>query len=107
MLTEQLIATTAVEACSAQLGVIGDDSLADLEVFDLWSNRGDYADGFVAGDQRELNKLVKDQCTMSAYSGKTYLGNEFTLVDVKISATNATGLDLDLMRGWSVRFPAN
>lgn len=54
VLTEQLIPTTAVEACSAQLGVIGDDSLADLEVFDLGSNGGDYADGFVAGDQREL-----------------------------------------------------
>lgn len=54
MLTEQLIPTTAEEACSAQLGVIGDDSLADLEVFDLGSNGGDYADGFVAGDQREL-----------------------------------------------------
>lgn len=54
VLTEQLIPTTAEEACSAQLGVIGDDSLAVLEVFDLGSNGGDYADGFVAGDQREL-----------------------------------------------------
>lgn len=44
---------------------------------------------------------------MSACGGKTCLGNEFTLVDVKISATNTTGLDLDLMRVWSVRFPAN
>jgi hypothetical protein len=50
VLTEQLITTTAVEACSAQLGVIGDDSLANLEVFDLGSNGGDNADSFVAGD---------------------------------------------------------
>ena len=54
MLAEQLIATTTVEACSAQLGIIGDDSLADLEVFNLRSNGGDYAHGLVAGDQREL-----------------------------------------------------
>lgn len=54
MLTEQLITTTAVEACSAQLGVIGDDSLADLEVFDFGPNGGDNADGFMTGDQREL-----------------------------------------------------
>lgn len=54
VLTEQLVATTAVEACSAQLGVIGDDSLANFEVFDLGSNGRDNADGFVAGDQREL-----------------------------------------------------
>lgn len=39
--------------------------------------------------------------------GNMYLGNEFTLVDVQVSATNTTGLDLDLMRVWSVRFPAN
>lgn len=65
MLTEQLVATTAVEACSAQLGVIGDDSLADLEVFDLGSNGGDYADGLVAGDQRELwtvNTPMRNEC---------------------------------------------
>lgn len=54
MLTEQLITTTAVEACSAQLGVVGDDSLADLKVFDLGSNGGDNANGLMARDQREL-----------------------------------------------------
>jgi hypothetical protein len=26
-----------------------------------------------------------------------YLGNEFTLMDVQVSATNTTGLDLDLV----------
>lgn len=36
-----------------------------------------------------------------------YLGNEFTLVDVQVSAADTTGLDLDLMGGWSVRFRAN
>jgi hypothetical protein len=54
VLTEQLVATAAVEAGPAQLGVISDNSLADLEVLDLGSNGGDYADGLVAGDQREL-----------------------------------------------------
>jgi hypothetical protein len=54
VLAEQLIATTAVEAGSAQLRVIRNDTLADLEVFDFWPHSGDDADGFMAGDQREL-----------------------------------------------------
>ena len=44
---------------------------------------------------------------MSACDGNMCLGNKFTLVDVQVSATNTTGLDLDLMRVWSVRFPVN
>ena len=50
VLAEQLVATTTVEAGSAQLGVVGDDALADLEVFDLGPDGGDDADGLVAGD---------------------------------------------------------
>lgn len=45
---EQLLPTPAVEALSAQLGVISHDALADLEAFDLGADGGDDADGFVA-----------------------------------------------------------
>jgi hypothetical protein len=54
VLAEQFISTAAVEAGSAQLRVIRNDTLANLEIFDFWSDGGDDADGFVAGDQREL-----------------------------------------------------
>jgi hypothetical protein len=54
VLAEQFISTTAVEAGSAQLRVIRNNTLADLEIFDFWSDGRDDADGFVAGDQREL-----------------------------------------------------
>ena len=36
-----------------------------------------------------------------------YLGNEFTLGDVQVGATDTTHLDLDLKRLSSVRCPAN
>lgn len=54
VLAEQFIATAAVEAGAAELGVVGDDALADLEVLDLRTNGCDDTDGLMAGDEREL-----------------------------------------------------
>jgi hypothetical protein len=54
VLTEQLISTATVEASAAQLRVVGDNPLADLEVFDFGTNGSDHTDGLVAGDQGEL-----------------------------------------------------
>ena len=55
VLTEQLISTTTIEAGTAKLGVIGNNTLANLEVFDLGADGSHYADSFMAGDERELN----------------------------------------------------
>lgn len=54
VLAEQLIAAAAVEAGAAELGVVGDDALADLDFLDLWANGSDNANGLMAGDEREL-----------------------------------------------------
>lgn len=54
VLTEKLITTTAVEAGTTELGVVGDDTLTNLEVLDFGANGGDNANGLVARDQREL-----------------------------------------------------
>ena len=59
---EQLITTTAVEALVAQLGVVSDDSIANVKVLDLGADGSDDADGFVTGDERELLRLVWDVC---------------------------------------------
>ena len=55
VLAEQFIAAAAVEAGAAELGVVGDDALADLEVLDLGANGSDDTDGLMAGDERELD----------------------------------------------------
>lgn len=52
MLTEQLLATTTVEAFSAKLRVVGNNTLTDLETPDLGSNGGNYTNGFVAWRKR-------------------------------------------------------
>lgn len=54
VLAEQFIAATAVEAGTAELGVVGDHALADQEVLDFGTDGGHDADGLVAGDQGEL-----------------------------------------------------
>lgn len=48
---------------AAELRVIGRHSVSGLECRHLWANGGNNANGFVAGDEREL-------------------GDEFTFVDV-------------------------
>lgn len=58
VLAEQLVAAAAVEADAAQLGVVCDHALADLEVLDFGAHGGNDADCFVAGNQRELLSLV-------------------------------------------------
>lgn len=55
VLAEQLITTTAVEAGTTELRVVGDDTLTNLEVLDFGTNGGDNTNGLVAGDQRELH----------------------------------------------------
>lgn len=65
VLAEQLISTATVKAGTAQLGVVGDDSLADLEVPDFGANGCDHTDGLVAGNQRELQTCQStDLCWM-------------------------------------------
>jgi hypothetical protein len=51
---EQLISTATVEASATQLGVISDNTLTNLKVFDLGTNGSNYTHGLVAGNQREL-----------------------------------------------------
>jgi hypothetical protein len=63
VLTEQTLATAAVEAVAAQLRVVCRDAVADLEGSDLGADGGHDADGLMAGDKGEL-------------------GNELSLVDV-------------------------
>jgi hypothetical protein len=65
VLTQQQLATATVEALHAELGVVGDDSLADVEALDGRADGGDDADGLVAGNQGEL-------------------GEEFAFVDVEV-----------------------
>lgn len=77
VLTEQFISTATIEAGTAKLRIIGNDTLANLEVFDLGTDGGHHADRFMAWDEREF-------C------------NEFAFVDMQISTTNTTSLDLDL-----------
>lgn len=50
MFAEQLIAATAVEALAAELGVVGDDTVTDVEALDLGANGGDDTDSFVTGN---------------------------------------------------------
>lgn len=48
VLAEKFLATTAVKALPAQLGVICDNTLANCEALDLWSVCSNNTDGFVA-----------------------------------------------------------
>jgi hypothetical protein len=104
VLAEQFITTTAVEAGSAQLRVIRNNTLSDLEIFDFWSDGGDDADGFVAGNQRELYTRQHPMSWAALVQDLGYLGNEFTLVDVQVGTANTAGLDLDLLIEWSAPF---
>lgn len=48
VLAEQLLATTAVEALSTKLRVVGDDTIPDLEALDLGTDGSNDTDGFMA-----------------------------------------------------------
>lgn len=48
ILTEQFLASTAVEALAAKLGIVCADSFADLEAFDLGAHGGYHADSLMA-----------------------------------------------------------
>jgi hypothetical protein len=52
--TEQLVSTAAVEAFTAQLRVVSNDPLADLEALDVRANRRDDTNCFVTRHQGEL-----------------------------------------------------
>jgi len=76
VLAQQQLATSAVEALLAKLGVISSDTVTNLDVLDILANSGNDTNGLVARDKGKL-------------------GNEFTLVDVQISTTDTAGLYLD------------
>lgn len=76
VLTEQQVATTAVEAFAAEFGIIRHDSLSLLEAFYVLSHAGDDANALVSGDEREF-------------------GQELALVDVEIGAADTAGFELD------------
>jgi hypothetical protein len=48
MLTEQFLASTAVEALAAKLGIVCADSLANLKAFDLRPHGGYHANSLMA-----------------------------------------------------------
>jgi len=77
ILTEELLPATAVEAFSAELRVVSNYSIANLEALDIRPNGSNDTDGFVTRDQWEL-------------------GQKFTLVDVEVGPANAAGLDFEL-----------
>jgi hypothetical protein len=76
VLAEQQLSTTAVEAFTAEFGVVCTDSLSYLEALYVLAHAGNDADGLVAGDEREF-------------------GEEFALVDVKVGAADAAGFNFD------------
>lgn len=61
VLAEQFITATAVEASAAELGVVGDHTLADLKVLDFGTDGSNDAYRLVAGDQGELNSQRRMQ----------------------------------------------
>lgn len=48
VLAEELLSASAVEAFSAEFGVVSDDAVPDLETFDLGADRGDNADSLMS-----------------------------------------------------------
>jgi hypothetical protein len=61
VLTEQSLSTTAVEALSTQFRVIGANTLASLESFDVLSNGSDNANSLVAWSNKYgISKTVKE-----------------------------------------------
>jgi hypothetical protein len=48
MLTEQFLASTAVEALATKFRIVCADSIADLEAFDLGAQGGYHANSFMA-----------------------------------------------------------
>ena len=48
MLTEQGLASTAVEALAAELRVVGNNTVADVEALDVLAHGGNNTNGFVA-----------------------------------------------------------
>jgi hypothetical protein len=76
VLAEQQLATTAVEAFTAELGVVCTDSFSNLEAFHVLAHGCDDTDGLMAGDEREL-------------------GQKLSFVDMQVCAADAAGLDFD------------
>lgn len=55
VLTEQTLATAAVEAVAAQLRVVCRDAVADLEGSDPGADGGHHANSLMARDEREFS----------------------------------------------------
>lgn len=77
VLAEKLITTAAVEAGTAELRVVCNDTFANLESSCLGPESSDNTNNLVARDQWELR-------------------NELAFVNVKIGATNTASLNLNL-----------
>jgi hypothetical protein len=56
VLAEQCLTPTAVEALATELRVVCTDSLANLEVLYILTDRSYYTDGLVARNKRELDQ---------------------------------------------------
>lgn len=86
VLAEKLITAAAVEAGTAELGVVCNDTFANLESRSLGAESSDNTNDLVAWDEWELR-------------------NELAFVNVKIGATNTACLDLDLFStSWLARY---
>lgn len=59
VLAEQLLSSSAVEALAAKLGVVGNNTVTDLETLDLGSNCGNNTDSLVAW-KRPLEKVANN-----------------------------------------------
>ena len=86
VLTEERLSTAAVEAFSAELRVVGTDSLADLEILDTWSDGGNDTDSLVAWNKRELGGV--SAAAMPESERISYPRNEFAIVDMQVCAAN-------------------
>jgi hypothetical protein len=54
VLTEKSFTTATIETMTTKFRVIGTDTIANFESFDIFSNSGDFSNCFVARDQGEL-----------------------------------------------------
>lgn len=76
VLAEQQLATTTVEAFTAEFGIIRTDSVSEFEAFHALSHACNDTDGLMAGDEGEF-------------------GEKLALVDVEVRAADAAGFDFD------------
>ena len=116
---EEFFAAAAVEAFTAEFGVVSDDALADAKAFDLGADGCDDTDSLMTyrslgirhrslqgGRRRNVIPGINGNWSFGVsgwYSCslrvvETCLGQEFTLVNVQICSADTAGLDFDLRR---------